>query len=101
MEFIEILKELIEENETQTNLATKIGVKQSQISEWLSGKAKPGYDTIKAICVGLNKNPEYILGIEEESEKKETEQKIKMNIQNQINAKYYKCKIETKDNNKL
>ena len=40
MEFIEILQEImIENNLNQSQLATMIGVKQSQVSEWLSGKA--------------------------------------------------------------
>ena len=40
MEFIDILKELLsEKNLNQTKFANLIGVKQSQVSEWLKAKA--------------------------------------------------------------
>lgn len=46
--FSDILKDfLISNNLTQTDFANAIGVKQSQVSEWLKGKAKPGYDMLK------------------------------------------------------
>jgi len=65
MEFVEILKEIMIENDlNQTKLAKLIGVKQSQVSEWLKGKSKPGYDSIKAICVGLGVSANYLLGLE-------------------------------------
>jgi len=64
MEFIEILKDLMQEkNLTQTELANKVGVKQSQVSEWLKGKSKPGYDSLKAICLALDISGDEILGI--------------------------------------
>lgn len=48
MEFTEILKEYLEINGlSQTAFADLVGVKQSQVSEWLRGKAKPGYDILK------------------------------------------------------
>ena len=64
--FGEILKEfLIVNNMTQTAFANAIGVKQSQVSEWLSGKAKPGYDTLRRIALEFNVSADYFLGIEE------------------------------------
>lgn len=66
MEFIEILKELmIELNLNQSQLAEKIGLKQSQVSEWLKGKSKPGYDSLKSLCSALNVSGDRILGIDE------------------------------------
>ena len=66
MEFVDILKEIMVDNGlNQTKLAKLIGVKQSQISEWLKGKSKPGYDSLKAICMGLGIPANYLLGIEE------------------------------------
>ena len=47
----------------QSMLASKIGIKQSQVSEWLSGKSKPGYDNLKAICIALNISGDEILGL--------------------------------------
>lgn len=65
-DFDDILKEIMVDNGlNQTKLAKLIGVKQSQVSEWLKGKSKPGYDSLKAICVGLSIPAIYLLGIEE------------------------------------
>lgn len=65
MNFIEILQDImIDFNLNQSQLANKIGVKQSQISEWLKGKSKPGYDSLKAICMSLGISGDRILGID-------------------------------------
>ena len=58
--FDEILREfLIMRNLTQTAFANTIGVKQSQVSEWINGKAKPGYDTLKRIAMSYNISADY------------------------------------------
>ena len=63
---IEILKDLMFEfNLNQSEFANKIGVKQSQVSEWLKGKSKPGYDNIKAICLALDISADRLLGLDE------------------------------------
>ena len=65
MSFIEILKDLmIDYNLNQTQLAEKIGVKQSQVSEWLKGKSKPGYDSLKSICIALDISADKLLGLD-------------------------------------
>ncbi len=62
--FKDILKDfLIEQNLTQTAFAKKVGVKQSQVSEWLKGKAKPGYDLLKQICLAYSMSADYFLGL--------------------------------------
>lgn len=62
--FKDILREFLQENGmTQTVFAKKIGVKQGQVSEWLRGKAKPGYDTLKAISLAFSVSADYFLGI--------------------------------------
>lgn len=67
MEFKEILKEFLRENNlTQTAFANKIGVKPSQVSEWLRGKAKPGYDTLKQISLAFHVTADFFLGITDE-----------------------------------
>ena len=64
MDFRIILKEFLTENSlTQAAFAYKIGVKPSQVSEWLRGKAKPGYDTLKAMATAFNISADYFLGI--------------------------------------
>ena len=66
MEFKDILKEFLEEkNLTQVGFARLIDVKQSQVSEWLKGKAKPGYDILKRIVIAFDISADYFLGIEE------------------------------------
>ena len=65
-EFSKILKDfLMENNLTQVAFAKIIGVKQSQVSEWLKGKAKPGYDTLKSMAIAFNVSADYLLGIKE------------------------------------
>ena len=71
MDFIDILKDIMVDYDlNQSQLAEKIGLKQSQVSEWLKGKSKPGYDSIKAICIASGNDAavamaEYISGSEE------------------------------------
>ncbi|MBQ8615130.1 MAG: helix-turn-helix transcriptional regulator [Clostridia bacterium] len=65
MEFIDILKDIMHDFElNQSTLAQKIGVKQSQISEWLNGKSKPGYDNLKAICIALGISADRLFGLD-------------------------------------
>ena len=64
--FSEILKDFLTENNlTQVAFAKMIGVKQSQVSEWLKGKAKPGYDILKSMALAFNISADYFLGITE------------------------------------
>ena len=50
-------------NLTQTELARKINLKPSQVCEWLKGKSKPGYDSLKALALALNVSADVLLGI--------------------------------------
>ncbi|MFQ6724570.1 MAG: helix-turn-helix domain-containing protein [Clostridia bacterium] len=64
MDFIEILKDLmIEKDLNQVKLAKLIGIRQGQVSEWLNGKSKPGYDSLKALAIALNVSADVLLGI--------------------------------------
>ena len=66
LEFKEILEDfLVEKGLTQVAFAAKIGVKQSQVSEWLRGKAKPGYDTLKRLSIAFGISADYFLGLSE------------------------------------
>ena len=65
-DFREILRDfLIENNLTQVAFAKVIGVKQSQVSEWLKGKAKPGYDILRSMAIAFNVSADYFLGIKD------------------------------------
>ncbi|MDR3215921.1 MAG: helix-turn-helix domain-containing protein [Clostridiaceae bacterium] len=63
-DFRRILAEFLSDNKiTQTEFARKIGVKQSQVSEWLKGKAQPGYDTLRQMSIAYGISADYFLGI--------------------------------------
>ena len=67
IEFREILKNFLTENQlTQTDFAKQVGVKPSQVSEWLKEKAKPSYDLLKQICLAFNISADYFLGLTNE-----------------------------------
>ena len=64
MEFPKILQDFLNFNDlSQSDFAEKIGVKQSQVSEWLSGKAKPGYDSLKQMATAFHVSADYFLGL--------------------------------------
>lgn len=66
-DFTKILKDFIVENElTASGFARKVGAKPSQVSEWLYGKAKPGYDYLRAMALAFNISADYFLGITDE-----------------------------------
>ena len=64
LDFKDILEEfLLLKGLTQVAFAAKVGVKQSQVSEWLRGKAKPGYDILKRMALAFDVSADYFLGI--------------------------------------
>ena len=64
--FEDILRDfLIENSLTQVAFAKLIGVKQSQVSEWLKGKSKPGYDILKRMSIAFNVSSDFFLGIKD------------------------------------
>ena len=66
-EFGEILREFLKENNlTQQSFAQSANVKQSQVSEWLKGKAKPGYDNLRQIALAFHVSADYFLGLTDE-----------------------------------
>ena len=55
IEFNKILKDLMKKRGVnQLELAEILGVRQSQISNWLNGKSLPGYYSLKLLCEKLN-----------------------------------------------
>lgn len=47
----------------QTEIAKKVGIKQPTVSQYISGKANPSLETFANICIVLDADPAYILGI--------------------------------------
>lgn len=65
-DFKQILKEFLSENGlSQSDFARRMGVKQAQVSEWLKGKAKPGYDALRAMSKAFSVSADYFLGLTE------------------------------------
>ncbi len=65
LQFKDILRLFLKEYAlSQTAFASMIGVRQSQVSEWLKGKAKPGYDNIKTMVITFQIPAEFFLGLE-------------------------------------
>lgn len=64
LEFSDILRAFLKENNlTQTKFAKIVGIKQSQVSEWLKGKAKPSYDILKQISKSFGISADFWLGL--------------------------------------
>ncbi len=65
----DILKNImIDQDINQTTFANRIGVKPSQVSEWIRGKCKPSYDIMHQICLQLNISSDYLLGLTDENQ---------------------------------
>lgn len=62
IEFNKILKNLMSSRGlNQLQLAEILGVRQSQISNWLNGKSLPGYYSLKLLCEKLKVNANDLL----------------------------------------
>lgn len=65
MPFQDILHHIITENGlSQQGLADILGVNQTTVGQWLSGKKKPSYDSILAIYEKFGITPNELFGIE-------------------------------------
>ena len=53
---------------TQTEIASKIGVRQQQISSYLTGKTLPALDTFSRLCAVLDLDANEILCVERPKE---------------------------------
>ena len=63
--FSNIVKEIMEQRKlNQLQLSDILGIRQSQISNWLNGKSLPGYYSIKTLCEKLGVTANYLLDIE-------------------------------------
>lgn len=64
--FVEIIKDiLVENNLSQNQLAKILNIHSGRVSEWINGKAKPGFDNLRTMCLALNISGDQILGIDD------------------------------------
>ena len=58
MTFAKILTDLMCELKlNQLQLAELVGIRQSQVSNWVHGKSEPTYHSIKSLCLALGVEP--------------------------------------------
>lgn len=64
MQFQEIIKQIMAENElSQEKLAKILEVNQTTVSQWLLGNKKPSYDSILMIYQKFGVTPNELFGI--------------------------------------
>ena len=64
--FPKILKQLMYEHElNQSRLAELLGIRQSQVSNWIKGKSLPSYYAIRKICTELKVGADFLLELED------------------------------------
>ena len=59
---------IIQSGLTQTEIATKIGVRQQQISSYIKGKTLPALDTMSKLCSVLDLEANDVLCVERKKE---------------------------------
>lgn len=64
MKYIEIIKQIMEENNlSQEKLAKILNVNQTAVGKWLRGERKPNYDNILLFYEKLGIEPNELFGI--------------------------------------
>jgi len=62
--FAKTLLELMKQHKCcQTTLADALGIRQSQVSNWLNDKSKPSYESIRMLIQYFGVSAEMLLGI--------------------------------------
>ncbi len=61
-----LISEIKSSGMSQHELATKLGISQPTVSQYLSGKVMPSLETFANLCKILDVDPSYILGITNE-----------------------------------
>lgn len=60
--FAKILREvMVGAGLNQLQMSELLGVRQSQVSNWLNSKSLPGYYSIRMICTKLNISSDFLL----------------------------------------
>ena len=62
-QFAAVLRDLMRERGlTQMDLSIMLGIRQSQVSNWLNHKSLPGYKSIMMLCQKLEVSPVVFFG---------------------------------------
>jgi predicted transcriptional regulator len=62
IDFSKVLKVAMDKKKlTQLEFSNKLGIRQSQISNWLNKKSLPGYYSIRQICLTLDISADELL----------------------------------------
>ena len=65
MSYVDVIKQIMLDNDlNQQKLADILGVNQTTVSQWLLGKKKPNYDSIRLIYEKFGIEPNALFGIE-------------------------------------
>lgn len=65
MSYVDVIKQIMLDNDlNQQKLADILGVNQTTVSQWLLGKKKPNYDSIRLIYEKFGIEPNVLFGIE-------------------------------------
>ena len=65
MSYVDVIKQIMLDNDlNQQKLADILGVNQTTVRQWLWGKKKPNYDSIRLIYEKFDVEPNVLFGIE-------------------------------------
>lgn len=70
---------------SQVQLASKLGVKQNTMSQWVNGKREPNYENLLKICYYLDITPDEILNYHRAKTHIESIEKLKEDIKTHPN----------------
>lgn len=73
-----IAYKLVEKKMSQAELADRIGVKRSAVSNWLTGRGAPDIDTLGLICEALDTDFNYMFGTAAEKETAPTAEAVEL-----------------------
>ena len=65
MWYVDIIKQVMQEKGlSQQAFADILGINQTTVSQWLLGKKKPGYDSIRLLYEKFDIEPNLLFGID-------------------------------------
>lgn len=65
-----IIEAIKESKYTQKEIAKKLNLSESNITNWKKGENLPSVETLYNLCILLNESADYLLGLEDETGEK-------------------------------